>query len=99
MFVNGPVLVLPRPRSASFRNDGMTTLAGVGTVYPAYTTQGEWGSLEEVRALVTKDSIVLPATGVNGTAPLKGEGWSLLLAPGWALRPGTRTGDLQVVRQ
>jgi len=93
-------VVLPRPRSASFANAGMTVLPGAGTIYPNYRTTAEWGSLEAARVLVSTDNttVTLPAPGTRGS-PLKGEGWTLTLAPGWVVRPGPRPGDLQVVKE
>jgi len=30
---------------------------------------------------------------------IKGDGWTLTLATGWVVRPGSRSGDYQVVRE
>jgi len=31
-------------------------------------------------------------------ATLTGGGWAVTVAPGWAVRPGPRSGDYQIVR-
>jgi hypothetical protein len=100
-FVDGPVLILPRPRSASFVTTGMTPIPGAGSIYPSYRTTAEWGTLEASSVLLSTDrsTIALPApASIEGTT-LKGDGWTLTLAPGWVVRPGSRAGDFQVVRE
>ena len=98
-FVEGPVIVLPPGRNASFVTSGMTPIPGAGTVYPTFRTTAEWGSLDAASVLMSADrKLTLPApTSTEGTI-LKGAGWTLQLAPGWVVRPGNRPGDVQVVR-
>ena len=101
VFVDGPVLVVPRANNASFTTTGMTPLPGAGTVYPGYRVKAEWGSLEASRLLMSEDqaTLTLPAP-VNVKGPVvTGDGWTLTLAPGWTLGPGARAGDYRLVRE
>src|SRR5262249_15250014 len=100
-FVEGPILILPRGRGASFASAGVTVIAGEGTVYSTYRTKADWGTLEAASVLVDTDrgklTVPAPAT-VEGKA-LKGDGWTLDIADGWVIRPGPRTGDFQLVKE
>jgi hypothetical protein len=100
-FVDGPLLTVPRGRGASFITTGVTPIPGAGTVYPSYRVTGEWGRIEAEQVLVSPDGNTLTVPGpftVEG-ATLAGDGWTVTLAPGWAARPGLRSGDFQVVRE
>ena len=100
-FVEGPVLTLPNGRMNSFTTAGMTPIPEVGTVYPTFRTSGDWGSLEGALVLMSADRRTLTVPGpwkIDGPS-LSGEGWTLKLAAGWALRPGTRAGDFVVVKE
>lgn len=97
-FIESPVLVLPKPNSASFSNNGMTVLDGAGTIFPSYNTQAEWGSLAAARALVGSSTVTVPVDPETQGPPTAGD-WTLTLAPGWVIRPGARPRDLQVVRE
>lgn len=103
LFVEGPVLALPRVGkvSFSFATTGMTPIPGVGTVYPTCRVSAEWGSLEADRALMAQDNstITVPAPGRVDGSPTKGDGWTLQLAPGWTIGPGERAGDYRVLRR
>ena len=96
-FVEGPVIVLPPGRNASFVTSGMTPIPGAGT--STFRTTAEWGNLEAASVLMSADrTLKLTApTNTEGTT-LKGDGWTLQLALGWVVRPGSRPGDVQVVR-
>src|SRR5207244_13611734 len=50
-FVDGPILIVPRGRGASFGSAGITTFPGEGTVYSSYRTKADWGTLEASTAL------------------------------------------------
>jgi hypothetical protein len=100
-FVEGPVLALPTSRSFSYTFDptDLVPLDGLGTVYPSLRVSAEWGILQANAGalLVLKEGFI---QGVRVTAPkdpsarpLKGDGWTLDLKPGWALVPGARPGD------
>jgi hypothetical protein len=98
-FVEGPVIVLRPGRNASFVTSGMTPIPGAGTVYPNFRTTAEWGSLDAAGVLMSADrKLTLPAPTSYERTTLKGDGWTLQLAPGWVVRPGSRQGDVQVVR-
>lgn len=100
-FVDGPVLVLPRGRNASFVTTGVTPIPGAGTVYPSFRVTGEWGSIEAAQVLMSPDGSTLTVPGpvtIEGRT-LSGDGWTVTLAEGWIARPGPRTGDLRVVRE
>ena len=101
-FVDGPVVVVPRGRNASFITNGVTPIPGAGTIYPTYRVSGEWGSLEAELVLVSADerTLALPAPAparLEGKS-LSGEGWKVTLNDGWVVRPGARKGDYEVIR-
>ena len=97
-FVDGPVLIIPRPGSASFVTNGLTPIPGVGTVYPTYRATGAWGSLVGDLVLVGAETLSVPAPAGTEGARLTGDGWTLTLAEGWVVRPAPRTGDFEIVR-
>ncbi len=97
-FVNGPVLRLAlRNMRVQFDPRTLQPLDDAGTVYPQLRIVDDWGQLQaDDGALMAKDwSAVTIAAPVHGDAPaLRGDGWTLDLAPGWRLGPGARAGDL-----
>jgi hypothetical protein len=98
-FVDGPVLVLPPARNASFMSIGMTPIPGEGTIYPSFRTTVEWGTLTAATVLMAPDRSKLSVPGpftVEGKT-LKGDGWTVTIAEGWVIRPGPRPGDFQLV--
>ncbi len=99
-FVEGPVLVVPGA-PGSFLSLGVTPIPGAGTVYPGVRVTAEWGSLEAAHALRSGDrsKLTLPAPASLEGATLHGDGWTLKLAPGWVVRPGSRPGDFHLVRE
>jgi hypothetical protein len=98
-FVEGPVLILPRARNASFVSIGMTPIPGEGTIYPTFRTVALWGTLEASAVLMSADreKLTVPAPPSAEGKTLKGDGWTLTLADGWVIKPGPRTGDFQLV--
>jgi len=100
-FVEGPVLVMPRGSGASFITTGATPIPGAGTVLAKYRLTAEWGRLEADKILVSDDgeTLVVPAPAELEGTELTGDGWTVELAPGWAVRPGPRSGDFRVVRE
>ena len=100
-FVEGPILILPRGRGASFGSAGITTIPGEGTVYSSYRTKADWGTLEASAVLVDMDrgKLTVPAPAVVEGKTLKGDGWTLAIEDGWVIRPGPRAGDFQLVRE
>jgi hypothetical protein len=100
-FVEGPVLGVPRGRSASLMTTGSTPIPGAGIVYQSYRVTYEWGSLEATSGLLVSTdgaTLTVPAPANAEGSSLKGDGWTLTIAPGWTARPGPRAGDLHVVR-
>jgi hypothetical protein len=100
-FVEGPILILPRGRGASFGSAGITVVPGEGTVYPSYRTKADWGTLEASSVLVDMDrgKLTVPAPAAVEGKALKGDGWTLAIADGWVIRLGPRAGDFQLVRE
>lgn len=100
VFVEGPVVRLPRANNATFVTTGMTPIPGTGTLYTAYRVKAEWGSLEASRVVVSEDrtTLVLSAPMSADGPVVSGDGWTLVLAPGWALRPADRQGDLRLLK-
>lgn len=99
-FIDGPVLVLPNGQANSFTTNGMVPIPDVGIIYPTFRTSGEWGSLEGKEVLMSADrrTLTVPAPKETGGTTITGDGWTLTIASGWSLRPGTRPGDLQLVK-
>lgn len=99
-FVEGPVLVIPKGGANSFTTNGMVPIPGAGTIYPTFRTSGDWGSLEGKEVLVSTDgrTLTVPAPRETTGSTISGDGWTLTIASGWTLRPGSRPGDLQLVK-
>jgi len=93
--VDGPTLTFTQPWLG--RNFNPQTLVGLdirNTVYPTGTFNSVWGKLEVTSggALLSNDQATLrvsaPATIPGGNArTLRGDGWTLELAPGWSVQP------------
>ncbi len=100
-FVEGPVLVMPRGRNAAFITLGVTPIPGHGTIYPSYRVTGKWGNIEAEKILVSIDgeSLTVPAPVETRNTTLSGDGWRIKLNPGWSVRPGSRSGDYQIISE
>lgn len=100
--VEGPVLVLPLAKPGfQFNPQTLAALDGVGTVYPTLRLTDAWGELvvtDGGAALVHADRTQATVALRPGGDGRSGEGWTLTLAPGWALVPGERAGDATVAR-
>ena len=99
-FVEGPVVILPNGTQNSFVTNGMTPIPDAGMVYPTFRTSGEWGSAEAELILMSSDRtrLTLPGpTKIDGSTAT-GAGWTVKMASGWSMRPGTRNGDMQLVK-
>ncbi|MFN2443245.1 MAG: hypothetical protein ABR517_11235 [Thermoanaerobaculia bacterium] len=98
-FVEGPQLIVPRGRGAMLRTTGATPIPGEGTVFLEYRVTAEWGSLESSGVLQAADgaTLRLPAPFQREGNTLTGEGWRVVLSPGWDVRDGDRAGDFRVV--
>jgi hypothetical protein len=97
--VEGPVLEIALGGfDYSFDPNGVLPLEGAGTVYPTLTASGAWGKIEVERgALITSDLrrlfVPAPASPSPEGSTIRGDGWTLVLAPGWGLRPAERAGS------
>lgn len=98
-FVDGPVLVVPRGRNASFITTGVTPIPGHGTIYPSFRVSGDWGRIEAEEVLMSPDgtTLAVPAPFATEGRTLSGDGWTVVLETGWTVEPGPRDGDYQVV--
>ncbi|MEI7037047.1 hypothetical protein [Fulvimonas yonginensis] len=101
--VIGPVLRLPLAHmKVQFNPSNLVPLGEAGTVYPTMQVIDDWGSVTvDGGALMTTDWTVLTVAAPAGEATsgtLHGKGWTLQLAPGWQLAPGTRRGDYTIRR-
>lgn len=101
--VEGPVLLLRQENlNASFDPYTVVLLGPAGTVYPTGTFSASWGTLtvRDGGALVGPDwstvRVAAPLTTEGNV--VEGPGWSLQLSPGWIVKPGARTGDLEVMK-
>ena len=102
-FVDGPVLVMPGGGGGYTDSHGAVVIPDVGTIwFGAYRVTGPWGKLEAAKGvLVSTDGRTrrLPAPVRSDGTTWSGDGWTLEVAPGWAVREGARRGDYEVVRQ
>ena len=80
---------------------GITPIPGEGTVIFEYRLTAEWGRLESGGILESVDGVTLRLAMPFRTtgASLTGDGWTIVLADGWVVRPGSRAGDFRVVRE
>jgi hypothetical protein len=100
-FVDGPVLVVPRGGGGTFNAVGATPIPGEGTVFVLpYRQKGEWGTLEAMNGVLVNDDGTrrLPGPVRIDGATLTGDGWTVMVAPGWTVRSGPRSGDYQILR-
>jgi len=97
-FVDGPVLIVPRGRGATLNTTGATPIPGQGTVFFEYRVTAEWGTLVSNGILQSSDgaTLRLPAPFEVDRDRVTGDGWTVTLAPGWAVLPAARTGDFEV---
>jgi hypothetical protein len=100
-FVDGPVLRIPRARTASFVTAEATPIPGAGVVFSSYRVpEAEWGSLTGARVLVGADqtTLIVPGPWTRKDNVLTGSDWTVTLAPGWTLQPDARDGDFRMVK-
>lgn len=101
--VDGPVLLLKQQDlNAAFDPYTVVLLGPAGTVYPTGTFSASWGKLtvREGGGLVGPDwsTLRVAAPLTTDSNVVEGPGWTLQLAPGWMVKPGARTGDLEVAK-
>ena len=100
-FVDGPVLIVPRPTSSAQNNTGATPIPNVGTVVMEYRATPAWGSVTATGGVLvlTKGGVMHLTTPFQTSgSTLSGEGWTITLAAGWTVRPGKRTGDFEIAK-
>lgn len=100
--VDGPTLLisLTDKRSVTFNSSNIVPLEGAGTVYPTARVTDEWGILDVTNgALMVQNeggrilSVCVSIPSDLDARPLKGDGWTLQLSPGWTVVPSQRKGD------
>ncbi|HEY7028288.1 MAG TPA: hypothetical protein VH438_11805 [Gemmatimonadales bacterium] len=98
-FVTGPVLSLPlRDMKVGFDPNRVEPLDSVGPVYATLRVVDSWGVLDvtEGGGLIRDwQEAIVPAPRIS-KGKISGPGWTLDLAEGWILVPGTRQGDYTV---
>jgi hypothetical protein len=100
-FIAGPVLVLPVGAQFNYGFDPNHVLSmdETSTVYEGGQVSDVWGVLQApggfliVRGANRVMRVQVPAPADAKERPLKGDGWTLDLTPGWTLEPGARSGD------
>lgn len=96
--MTGPVLKLPLEHmKVQFNPSNLMPLGDAGTVYPTMQVIDDWGSISvDGGALMAPDWKLLTVAAPEGDATggtLRGQGWTMKLAPGWQVVPGGRKGD------
>jgi hypothetical protein len=103
--VDGPVLELHGTREFRYGFDpnSVVPMGETGTVFPTAFFMDAWGSLQVERggALMSteRDRVRITAPTslpAAGERKLQGDGWTLELAPGWRVVPGTKRGDYRL---
>jgi hypothetical protein len=100
-FVDGPVLIVPRPTSAAINNTGATPIPDIGMVFMDYRSTPPWGSVTATGGVLvlTKGGLMHLTTPFQTRgSTLSGEGWTITLTTGWEVRPGKRQGDFEIVK-
>lgn len=96
-FFERPVLIIPlRKMNVQFDPRNLQPLEGRGTVYPTMRVSDVWGVLTVSGGALLNSSwteIRVPAPAHPEARPLRGQGWTLELNPGWQLAPAERRGD------
>jgi len=100
-FVDGPVLIAPRPTSSAQNNTGATPIPDVGIVVMEYRAKPAWGTLTATSGVLvlTQDAVLHLTTPFQTSgSTLSGDGWTITLAAGWTVGPGKRPGDFEIVK-
>jgi hypothetical protein len=101
-FVDNSVLIFPGG-SHSFDSRGAIVIPGEGTIYfGPFKARGPWGSLDATNGvLVSSDGSKrrLAAPTRIDEKTYKGDGWTLIVGDGWAVRESTPQGKYEVVKK
>lgn len=107
--VTGPVLALPvlAQFAFSFDPNGVIPMDDTSSAYTTLRVTDVWGVLEAGRgALLVRAPgrfvrvvVEAPKDSAGTAGEVKGNGWKLTLASGWALTKGDRPGDLTVAKK
>jgi len=103
-FINGPILAFPVGAKFNFGFDPnrVVSVDENSTVYEGGQVSDAWGLLKApdgfliVRGVNGFVRVQVDAPNNPQERPLKGDGWTLELAPGWKLMPGPRPGDFSL---
>lgn len=103
LFVDGPVIELHIEKpNISFNPNNLFPLGDDGTVYPTMGVSDVWGKLDvKSGGALMKDwkLIRVPLPKDLTGRIIQGDGWTLELAEGWSLVPGTRAKDRTAAKQ
>jgi hypothetical protein len=101
-FVDGPVLTMPAVGSGTSDTHDSVGIPGAGTVYfHDFTQSGQWGRLEAHDGVLRGgdgSTLSVPVTGPLEGTTLQGDGWSVIVNPGWVVQPTARPGSFVIVR-
>jgi hypothetical protein len=100
--VDGPVLIIDMNTVTAGGFDPRTVypISETETVFTGRTLVASWGTLEvDGGAILIDDATSRATVSVRDASAdsLRGNGWSLTLNPGWAVRPAKRRGDVLLV--
>jgi hypothetical protein len=102
-FIDGAVLTMPAGGSGTSDTTGSVGIPGAGTVFfRNFTLSARWGRLtanDGVLRSADGTTLSVPVTGALEGTTLQGDGWSVTLNPGWAVRPAARAGSFTIVRE
>jgi hypothetical protein len=100
-FIDDSVLIFPGGNH-SFDSRGAVVISGEGTIYfGPFKASGSWGSLDATNGvLVARDGSKRRVAGPIrfDEKTFKGNGWTLTVANGWAVRETTQSGKFEVVK-
>ena len=101
-FVDNSVLIFPGG-SHSFDTRGAIVIPGEGTIYfGPFKASGPWGSLDATKGvLVSSDGSkrILAAPIRIDEKTFKGDGWTLIVGDGWAVKESIPQGKYEVVKK
>jgi hypothetical protein len=98
LLIDGPTLRLQfvGHHSYQFNPSTLISLGDAGVVYPTFHLTAEWGILDVKEGVLVPpsiDSATLAAPADLTGEHLRGQGWTLDLAPGWHLGPAGTPGS------